>query len=228
MAEVTLSASALLHALRLGSAALPIGAFAYSQGLERAVTLGHVHDSESAARWILGLLEQSVLTLDVPMLRALHDAWQRDDAAEVRRLSALLFAMRASHELREEERQLGRALLRLLSRLGIERAALFGEDDRPTLAAAFALSSVSWDIPSDAAALAYCFAWSEAQVGAATRLVPLGQSAAQAVLSQALALAAGGIAPALLRREEALTASAPGQAVLSAAHETEYTRLFRS
>lgn len=228
MAELTLSASALLHALRLGSAALPIGAFAYSQGLERAVTLGHVHDSESAARWILGLLERSVLTLDVPMLCALHAAWRVDDRSEVRRLSALLFAMRASHELREEERQLGRALFRLLSRLEIEAAGSFGEQDYPTLAAAFALSSVSWSIPREAAALAYCFAWCEAQVGAATRLIPLGQSAAQAVLSRALEVAANGLGSALARNEDSITASAPGQALLSAAHETEYTRLFRS
>lgn len=228
MAEVTLSPSALLGALRLGSAALPIGAFAYSQGLERAVTLGQVKDSESAERWIAGILRHSVLTLDVPLLRALYEAWRSDDEAEVARLSDLLFAMRASLELRDEERQLGRALLRLLSRLGVDRAARFGEREHPTLAAAFALSAVSWNIPSDAAALAYCFAWAEAQVGAATRLIPLGQSAAQAVLSRLLELAAAGVASALAREEASVSASAPGQALLSAAHETEYTRLFRS
>jgi urease accessory protein len=228
VAEVTLSPSALLAALRLGSAALPIGAFAYSQGLERAVTLGQVRDSESAERWIAGILRHSVLTLDVPLLRALCDAWRSDDETEVARLSDLLFAMRASLELRDEERQLGRALLRLLSRLGVDRAARFGEREHPTLAAAFALSAVSWNIPSDAAALAYCFAWAEAQVGAATRLIPLGQSAAQAVLSRLLEIAAAGVASALAREEASVSASAPGQALLSAAHETEYTRLFRS
>ncbi|HET9933166.1 MAG TPA: urease accessory UreF family protein [Polyangiaceae bacterium] len=228
MAEITLSASALLGALRLGSAALPIGAFAYSQGLERAVSLGHVRDSETAERWIGGLLSHCVLTLDVPFLRALYEAWRAGDEAEVGRLSDLLFAMRGSLELRDEERQLGRALLRLLSRLGVERAARFGEREHPTLAAAFALSAVSWEIPSDAAALAYCFAWAEAQVGAATRLVPLGQSAAQGVLSRVLKLAAEGVPPALTRTEATVSTTAPGQALFSAAHETEYSRLFRS
>ena len=228
VAELTLSASALLGALRLGSAALPIGAFAYSQGLERAVSLGQVRDADSAERWIAGLLEHGVLTLDVPLLCALCAAFRVQDDAEVARLSDLLFAMRPSQELRDEERQLGRALFRLLARLGVQRAETWLSSERATLASAFALSAVSWQLPSDVAALAYCFAWAEAQVGAATRLVPLGQSAAQAVLSHVLQLAAQGLATALTRDEGNVTASAPGQALLSAAHETEYSRLFRS
>lgn len=228
MAEIALSAPALLAALRLGSAALPIGAFAYSQGLERAVSLGSVSDADSAERWICGILEHSVLTLDIPMLCALHAAYLSHEEAEVRRLSGFLFAMRATQELRDEERQLGRALYRLLARLGVERAEAWLEEERTTLAAAFALSAVSWQIPSDAAALAYCFAWAEAQVGAATRLVPLGQSSAQAVLSRVLMLVADGLPAALSRDERSVTSSTPGQTLLSAAHETEYCRLFRS
>ncbi|MFZ5896582.1 MAG: urease accessory protein UreF [Myxococcota bacterium] len=228
MTELALSPTALLGALRLGSAALPIGAFAYSQGMERAVSLAHVHDAPSAQRWIGGLLEHNVLTSDVPLLAALHAAWLRDELDEVFRLSDLLFAMRGSHELREEERQLGSALMRLLSRLGVERAKIWPQRERVTLAAAFALSAVTWEIPSEACALAYCFAWVEAQVGAATRLIPLGQSAAQGILSQVLELASRNLPMALARSEADVSASAPGQALLSAAHETEYSRLFRS
>ncbi|MGC4094095.1 MAG: urease accessory UreF family protein [Polyangiaceae bacterium] len=228
MAELALSPAALMGALRLGSAALPIGAFAYSQGLERAVSLSHVHDAASAQRWIAGVLEYSVLTLDVPLLGALHAAWLSEDDAEVARLQSLLFAMRGSHELREEERQLGAALFRLLSRLGIARGAAWVHSERATLAGAFALSAVSWEIPRDAAALSYCYAWAEAQVGAATRLVPLGQSAAQGVLSALLALCSERLPSDLGTREAELSASTFGQSLLSAQHETEYSRLFRS
>jgi urease accessory protein len=136
--------------------------------------------------------------------------------------------MRGSQELRDEERQLGVALFRLLSKLGVERALPWMRRDHVTLAAAFALSAVTWQIPSEAAALAYCFAWAESQVGAATRLVPLGQSAAQAVLSFVLKQAAEGLTAALARSEAEISSSVPGQALLSAAHETEYSRLFRS
>jgi urease accessory protein len=218
----------LLAALRLGSAALPIGAFAYSQGLERAVELGVVTDAPSAERWIAGLLRSSLLAADVPLLIRLHRAWARDEWAEVHRLSDWLYALRPTRELREEERQLGGALFRLLSQLGL---APPGDDAwrvRPTLPSAFALAAVRWGIPLEATAQSYAFAWAEAQVGAATRLIPLGQGAAQRVLGVLLAELAAGLGAALLLGDHAIASTAPGQALMSAAHETQYSRLFRS
>ena len=64
-----LSGAALLRLFQLSSAAMPIGAFAYSQGLESAVALGDVKDRETAVAWISGMLERSVLSLDVPVFR---------------------------------------------------------------------------------------------------------------------------------------------------------------
>jgi len=219
---------ALLGALRLGSAALPIGAFAYSQGLEAAVAAGAVFDRESAARWVTGLLEASVLPGDLPLLTRLHSAWALGTSADVRRWNDLLFAMRSTRELRDEERQLGGALFRLLQRLGEDRAAEWVRDRRATLGAAFALAGTFWEIPSEQLALAYGFAWAEGQVGAATRLVPLGQSDAQIVLSRALEALERGLPGALARADGEIFSNAPGQALLSAAHETQYSRLFRS
>jgi urease accessory protein len=225
---VQLSHTGLLAALRLGSAALPIGAFAYSQGLEQAVERGAVHDLQSARLWIVGLLEASVLTADVPILLRLQRAWSRGDEPEVRCLGDRLFAMRASRELRDEERQLGGALFRLLARGGLASAESWVRDPHATLASAFALAAASWQLPAEAAAASYCFAWAEAQVGAATRLVPLGQSDAQAVLSSALLAIAAALPAALSLEDDEIAATALGQALLSASHETQYSRLFRS
>jgi urease accessory protein len=219
---------ALLAMLRLGSAALPIGAFAYSQGLEQAVAVGAVHDAESAAEWITGVLESSVLSGDVPVLVRLCSAWQAADEGAVRRWSDFLYATRPTRELRDEERQLGSALFRLLARLGCDRARPCQTDPRATLASAFALAACTWELSAPNGALAYCFAWAEAQVGAATRLVPLGQSDAQRVLSAALACIDRAFSEALARPDELIFHTAPGQALLSAAHETQYSRLFRS
>lgn len=224
----SVDSGAMLAALRLGSAALPIGAFAYSQGLEQAVASGAVFDQASASAWVTGLLSNSVLSGDVPVLLRLCEAWRAGREDQVRAWSAWLFATRPTRELREEERQLGSALYRLLVRLGHQSAQPFQSDPRATLASAFALSAAIWNVPTPLAALTYCFAWSEAQVGAATRLIPLGQSQAQALLTEALATIARQIAPALARSDEEIVHTAPGQALFSAAHETQYSRLFRS
>lgn len=223
-----MSGTALLRLFQLSSAALPIGSFAYSQGLEQAVALGDVKCRDTASAWITGMLQHSVLSLDVPVLSRLHRALSEGDAAGARRWNDYLFAARGSAELRAEERQVGAALVRLLSREGVEAAGGWRSDARITLATGFALASVAWGAPVAQASLAYTFAWSEAQVGAATRLIPLGQSDAQRVLSTLIERAAAGVEAALARPDHELGSTTPGQLLLSALHETQYSRLFRS
>lgn len=218
----------LLSALRLGSAALPIGAFAYSQGLEQAVECGAVHDAPSAERWIIGILRCSLLTADVPLLSRLHAAWLCADHPRVALLNDELFALRPTRELRAEERQLGAALFRLLDHLGVGEARASALAERVTLASAFARAAVHFQIPAPAAALSYAFAWCEGQVGAATRLVPLGQNSAQTLLGRALEVVACELAAALTLTDEEISCTTPGQALLSALHENQYSRLFRS
>ncbi|HXK17678.1 MAG TPA: urease accessory UreF family protein [Polyangiaceae bacterium] len=228
MVTIMLAEHSLLRLFQLASAALPIGAFAYSQGLEQAVVLGDVKCKDTSAAWISGMLSHSVLSLDVPVLARLRKAFADGDQASARRWNDYLFAARGSAELRAEERQVGSALMRLLSRQGVDQAVPWLADPRTTLATGFALAAVVWSAPVTEAALAYTFAWAEAQVGAATRLIPLGQSDAQLVLSRLIELIGAGVAAALLRSDTELSSTAPGQALLSALHETQYSRLFRS
>jgi len=217
-----------MRLFQLSSAALPIGAFAYSQGLEQAVAFGDVKDRDSALAWIAGMLQRSVLSLDVPVFARLRRAASAGDAGATRRWNDYLFAARGSAELRAEERQVGSALARLLSREGVEAATIWIADPRVTLATGFALASVAWSAPVAEAALSYVFAWAEAQVGAATRLIPLGQTDAQRALGQLIERAAAGIDAALERPDDELSSTTPGQLLLSALHETQYSRLFRS
>ena len=223
-----LGSRTLLRLFQLSSAALPIGAFAYSQGLEQAVELGDVSCKDSALRWTSGMLQRSVLSLDVPVLGRLHRALSRGDASEARRWNDYLFAARGSAELRAEERQVGTALARLLAREDVAGAADWSQGVRVTLAMGYALAGVAWGASAEQVALSYTFAWAEAQVGAATRLVPLGQSDAQRVLSGLIERAAPAIASALERPDHELGSTTPGQLLLSALHETQYSRLFRS
>jgi urease accessory protein len=214
--------------MHLASPALPIGAFAYSQGLEQAIALAWVKDEASAADWILGLLSTGLGQLDLPILARLHQAFDSDDDGATHRWSDFLFASRGSAELQAEERHLGGALARVLDGLGVGGAREWLAAPHVTHATMFALAAVRWGIPLQAAASGYAFAWTEAQVGAATRLCPLGQQAAQRILSRALPILDRAVANALDLPDDEIGAAAPAQAIASALHETLYSRLCRS
>ena len=66
---------ALLRLFHLVSPALPVGAYAYSQGLEYATHAGWVHDEPTTLAWLEGLAAFGLGTLDLPILKRLHVAW---------------------------------------------------------------------------------------------------------------------------------------------------------
>jgi len=220
-------ASSLVSLLQLASPTLPIGAFAFSQGLESAVEMGFIRDEASARAWLEGTLDEGLARLDLPILARLYSAHASHDEATFRRWSAYLLASRESLERRLEDEQLARALARLLTDRGISCAAL-GDDDSHPHAALFALAAVSLSIPLPDALLGFAFSWAENQVGALSRLVPLGQLAAQRVLTAIGALVPGAVSVAQTLSDAELGSCMPGLAVLSALHETQYTRLFKS
>lgn len=219
----------LLRLMHLVSPALPIGAFAYSQGLEGAVERGWIKDEHELLAWLCGLLRHPLRHQDAPALLRLHAAWDADDLDAVARWNAWLYACRETRELRAEDQHLGHALARLLAGLGVAGAEPWcAGGTRACFATLFALAAVRWQVAPQAAAQGYLWAWAENQVTAATRLLPLGQSATQRILAALLPEIAACAAAAGALPDDELGASAPGLALASAGHETQYSRLFRS
>jgi urease accessory protein len=219
------TAEARLWLWQLLSPALPIGAYAYSRGLEYAVGAGWVRDEAAALQWIGGQLRHSVSGLEVPVLARLYRAYAAGDPEGVEYWNGWLLAARESAELRAEDRCLGAALARLLCDLGIEGA---GPPTRPSFAAAFALATQRFGIALEEAALAYAFVWCEQLVAAAVKLIPLGQTAGQRLLLGLGAMIPDVVRGGLALEDEDIGANAPGLGIASALHETQYTRLFRS
>jgi urease accessory protein len=219
---------ARLRLLQLASPALPVGAYAYSQGLESAVELGWVHDETSARDWILGLLAHSQARLDALVLIRLHGAWQRDDTEAVQHWTRWLYASRESFELQQEDRHLGQNLARLLVDLDLPEAAPWRGAERVCFATLFALAAARWGIAPRDAISGYLWTWTENQVMAATKLVPLGQTAGQRILGAAIPVIEHTTEQALELPDDELGFSAPGLALAAARHETQYSRLFRS
>jgi urease accessory protein len=220
--------AALLRLLQLTSPALPLGAFAYSQGIEYAAQAGWVKDEASAVEWIVGLLEGPICHVDLPFLVRMHTAWLANDEARVQELTLLLSAFRESAELEQEDVHLGRSLARVLVGHGVERARDWVRSETATFAALHALAAVEWQIPLRSALFGYAFAWSEAQAGALSRLLPLGQLAIQRVLAEVIDKTPRAVNIAEGLQDDEIGAVAASHAMASALHETQYCRLFRS
>jgi urease accessory protein len=218
---------ALLRLCHLVSPALPVGAYAYSQGLEYAVHAGWVHDEATTLDWLSGLSNSALGTLDLPLLLRLQRAWSGGDVAAVCHWNAQLIAARETAELRAEELHLGRALARVLVELEIGEAAEW-QQAAPAFATMFSLAAARWHIAPGDTLAGYLWAWSENQVLAAVKLVPLGQSAGQRLLHRLTAAMPGIIERARTLADDAIGVGTVSQVFASALHESQYTRLFRS
>ena len=217
-----------LRLLQLASPALPVGAYSYSQGLEAAVEAGIVRDAASATRWIGDVLELSLAAMEAPILLRLVAAWNAGDAEAVARWNAELVAGRETSELRAETLQMGYSLRQLLRDLPVEGAERLDAIEELAFPTALAFAVSAWKIDAREALAAHLFAWAENQVLAALKTVPLGQTEGQRILLEISRRIPGVVERAAVLDDGELSNLAPGLALLSARHETQYSRIFRS
>ena len=234
----------LLRLMWLASPALPVGGFSYSEGLEAALDAGRVQGEAGVGDWLLDQLHLSLARADLPACAQAFQAWQTPpDAARLQALNDWVLATRESAEFRLQTEQMGRSLVEWL-RNGehagdprIARCAALAP--APSWPVAFALACVlasgtadtaDDDAKNDAeqALLALAFGWAENMAQAAMKSVPLGQAAAQRILTRLTQAIPEAVRQALALPEDARQAFTPGLAILSARHESQYSRLFRS
>jgi urease accessory protein len=98
----------------------------------------------------------------------------------------------------------------------------------PTYPVAFAVAAGTTTASPRQIALTYAFSWSENMVQAAIKAVPLGQSAGQRILARLAHEIPAAVDHALALDDDARQSFTPMLAILSAQHETQYSRLFRS
>ena len=228
--------------LYLAGQSLPVGGFAWSQGLAAAVERGHADTAENVRRWLWGVLRLGLARNDLPLLLRMHAAAGKADAQALARWNALMLAGRESRELWQEEVQMGRALRRILQDQNLLPSWPLPEGTGYT--ACFAVAAVMLDQHARSmqpfcdpaaqqragadAACAYVWSWLQNQVAVACKTVPLGQTAAQKLLLEFMPAVPQIVAQATALPDEDIGSSLPGLALCSASHERQYTRLFRS
>lgn len=219
--------AALLQLIWLASPALPVGGFSYSEGMEAAVDAGLVTDESTAADWLVDQLHLTLARADLAVTAQAVQAWRMGDADAIARLDAWVRATRETSELRLQTEQMGRSLIEWLKAVDPTRAALAGAQDC-CYPVAFALAASRSTATVRGVLLAYAFGWAENMMQAAIKAVPLGQSAGQRILARLAAEIPAAADHALTLAEDARQSFSPMLAILSAQHETQYSRLFRS
>ncbi|WP_026959752.1 urease accessory protein UreF [Aliagarivorans taiwanensis] len=218
---------AQLQLLRLSCPSLPVGGFAYSQGLEFAIEEGWVSNPEQLRGWLQGVLTEGLAQLDLPILARLYHAWQQGDYHEFERWNLRLIASRETAELELEDLQMGRALRELLRSVAPTTFDKLPSEDY-SWTAVFAAAGCHWQIPLDALTDGYLWSWLENQLTVAGKTLPLGQTACQLLLNDLLPLLPQARQQGLSLNDSQIAGSLPALSMASSLHETQYCRLFRS
>jgi urease accessory protein len=222
--------SSLMQLMWLASPALPIGGFSYSEGLEAAVDSARVSTEIDAKLWLLDQLHLSLARSELPVVAQAIAAWRNADTARIATLNTWVLQTRESAELRAQAEQMGRSLLDWLrnhTTAAPEQIELLA-GLQPTYAMAFSLAASATQAQVRDCLLAYAFGWAENMMQAAIKSVPLGQSAGQRILSALAQEIPAAIDHALTLDDTTRQAFSPMLAILSAQHEVQYSRLFRS
>ena len=200
------------------SPGFPVGAFAYSHGLETVVADGQVTEASAFSDWLADILQHGAGRTDAILLHAAHGA----EPDGLGRIDALALALCPSSERRLETQAQGAAFARTT-------AAVWGGAAAPhcyPVAVGAAARQAGLDPVRTCAAYLHGFAAN--LTSAAIRLVPLGQTAGQRVLAQATPRCHDlAVQTAALTLED-IGSSSFAADIASMRHECHYSRLFRS
>ncbi|MFV0574481.1 MAG: urease accessory protein UreF [Vibrio sp.] len=230
--ELNLS-SANYRLFQLISPSLPIGGFTYSQGLEWAVEAGWVSNQEKLLDWLEMMLNNSLVTLELPILAKLYQALECDDEVSIYYWSEYLYSCRETSELRAEELQRGKALFTLLKQLDLPVKPSWQPENNPHAATqnqllGFCVAAKAWGITLEQLQQGYVWSWAENIVMAGVKLIPLGQTAGQKTLLNLSTLLPQAVNKANQILADDIGSFTPAIAIASSKHERQYTRLFRS
>jgi urease accessory protein len=225
-----LSDGQLYRVLTWLSPGFPIGAFSYSHGLETAAASGEVHDRETLQRWIAAIITHGAGRMDADTLRDAHRAATAQNLEALTAANRRGLAYRATSEMALETAAQGEAFLATCRAAWpdpfLDRWAEAGEG--VCYPAAIGVATARSGIPLGCVLTAYLQALAANLVSAGLRLGIIGQTDGQRILAALEPVAGAAVMSALTRNPSVFGGAAIAVDLASMAHETQYTRLFRS
>jgi urease accessory protein len=233
-----LAPASFLQLIWLASPALPVGGFSYSEGLEAAILRAQAAPEKIASnasndwlgQWLIDQLQLTLARGDMAVMAQAIAAWRSGDLERITQLNDWLLQTRETSELRAQTEQMGRSLYTWLRNDDGTNRALLAHCEQlpPTYPVTFALAASQLDAPVRECLLAFAFGWAENMAQAAIKSVPLGQTAGQRILARLSQAIPAAVQTAIDLPDDERQAFSPMLAILSAQHETQYSRLFRS
>ena len=216
------------------SPAFPAGSYSYSHGLEWAVEVGDIHDRESLVDWLEADLCYGSGRNEAIFFSQAWRGTRDDDREKLFEIAELAAAFRGTSELALESAHQAAACLATLRQVWPDRvldwlSEMLGEHHvQPALAVVLGVRSARQSIPVSLALPAFLQSYTANFVTAGVRLIPLGQTDGQLAIAEL----EGAVLRASAQAKKA-TIGDLGSATFmvdlaSMAHETQYTRLFRS
>ena len=219
----------LLRLLQITNTALPVGAYSYSEGLESLVEAHLIHDRTTLKHWLEQQLRYGAIRIEAAIMLRGYRATEVGDLEALDYWNNWAKAARETAELREQSWQMGHALRRLWEKLEPELSKEFNSlSQEVSFAIGFSIIAAHWGIHPSAAILGYLHSWATNLISASIRLIPLGQTTGQQLLSKLNSNIIETSSEILALTDDDLSSCGWGLALASMAHEKQYSRLFRS
>lgn len=223
-----------LSLLQFTDGLFPAGAYAHSFGLEASVQSGEVRDAAGVEAFLRAYLQGCAGPTDAVAVVCARRAAASEDLASCLALDETLDAMKAPRELRDASRQMGRQTLRVAAHLRChplleQFANSVATESTPghhPIVFGMIGGVLNWDALEMTGA--YLYSTSAALLGAALRLLPLGQLAGQRILSNMRPYIAMLAQEAQGKQESDMWSFAPALDIASMRHALLDARLFRS
>jgi len=224
---IPMDRAALYRLMSWLSPAFPVGAFAYSHGIEWAVEEGTVTDRASLQSWLGDLLARGGAWSDAVLFARAWRAAAENDRAGLTEINDLAVALCPTPERRLETTAQGNAFL-IATRASWPYAGCAEWDGDISYPVSVAWAAAGHGLEGEASLHAFIHAQASNLISAGVRLIPLGQTDGQRVLAALEPAVAATASAAFAAGPEDLGGCAFLSDISSMRHETQYTRLFRS
>lgn len=227
----SLNGTSMMNMLRLSSQSLPTGAFSYSQGMEWLVDTKRIQDEETVHQWIASILYGPYANYELPILRTMLEAWRNSDHQILAELNQDYLITRETSEIQKETLQMGYALKGIIQEMSIissHSTEFLMQLEYVTFPLGFSFCSFMTDLSVEEMLTSHVWSFIENQILVAIKVVPLGQNAGQRLLNRLIPVGEESIRQSMTLSPDDWSNFSPLQAIASAKHETQYSRLFRS